>query len=137
MEKFVDPLYSILLLVGLGVVSFIFIWRFGIKMTQTKVVEDAQLEKIIDYLKTVENKINPLWHLNKGNEGHLQRRNEFWTTYMQTTAAVFIVVVIAVLLIAKVITPDAGLPILSAISGFVIAKSVSGSREGGDQGDST
>lgn len=53
---------------------------------------------------------------------HLLRRNEFWTTYGQVTVAVLLLIVVAVLLLTKTIEPDAGLPILSGIAGFAIAK---------------
>lgn len=56
---------------------------------------------------------------------YLQRRNEFWTSYGQVLIAVFILIVITILLLTKSISAEAGLPILSGISGFVIAKGVS------------
>lgn len=52
----------------------------------------------------------------------LERRNEFWTTYGQMIICIFIVAVLSILLLTKTITAEAGLPILSAISGFAIAK---------------
>lgn len=57
-----------------------------------------------------------------------ERNNEFWTTYGQIALAVFIVAVLAVLLLTKTISSEAGLPIFSAISGFAIAKGASVSR---------
>jgi hypothetical protein len=60
----------------------------------------------------------------------LQRRNEFWTAYGQTLLAILIIVVLAVLLLTKTISAEAGLPILSAVSGFAIAKGVAGGRTG-------
>ena len=64
----------------------------------------------------------------EGYSDYLQRRNEFWTTYGQVLIAVFIVIVLAILLLTKVISAEAGLPILAGISGFAIAKGVSGAR---------
>jgi hypothetical protein len=58
----------------------------------------------------------------------LQRRNEFWTSYGQIIVAVLIIVVLSILLLTRSISAEAGLPILSGISGFTIAKSVSSSR---------
>lgn len=58
----------------------------------------------------------------------LQRRNEFWTSYGQTIVAVLIIIVLTILLLTRSISAEAGLPILSGISGFAIAKSVSSSR---------
>ena len=62
---------------------------------------------------------------------YLQRRNEFWTAYGQVLLAVLIVIVLTILLITKTITAEAGLPILSGISGFAIAKGVSAAKSGG------
>jgi ABC-type glycerol-3-phosphate transport system permease component len=59
---------------------------------------------------------------------YLQRRNEFWTAYGQVLLAVLIVIVLAILLITKTISAEAGLPILSGISGFAIAKGVSAAK---------
>ena len=53
---------------------------------------------------------------------YLQRRNEFWTTYGQITLSVLVALVLTILLLTKTINADAGLPILSAISGFAIEK---------------
>jgi hypothetical protein len=57
------------------------------------------------------------------------RRNEFWNTLGQIFLSIFIATVITVLLLTKTIDPDAGLPILSGISGFAIAKTVSTAKE--------
>jgi len=53
---------------------------------------------------------------------HLARRNEFWVSYGQVTVAVLLLIVVTVLLLTRTIDPDAGLPILSGIAGFAIAK---------------
>jgi len=57
-------------------------------------------------------------------EEYLSRRNEFWTLYGQFTIAVFVVICITILLLAKVISAEAGLPILSAVGGFAIGKGI-------------
>lgn len=57
-----------------------------------------------------------------------ERRNEFWNSYGQIVLSVFIIAVITILLLTQTIDPDAGLPILSGIAGFAIAKGVSTSR---------
>ncbi len=62
---------------------------------------------------------------------YLARRNEFWTTSGQTTVAILLLIMVTILLLTKTIDPDAGLPILSGIAGFAIAKSTSSSRGGG------
>jgi len=60
----------------------------------------------------------------------LQRRNEFWTAYGQILLAILIVIVLGILLVTKTISAEAGLPILSAISGFAIAKGISAAKSG-------
>jgi hypothetical protein len=61
---------------------------------------------------------------------YLQRRNEFWTAYGQIIVAALIIVVLSILLITKTISAEAGLPILSGISGFAIAKGVAMGKTG-------
>lgn len=58
----------------------------------------------------------------------LQRRSEFWTSYSQIIVAALIIIVLTILLLTCSISAEAGLPVLSGISGFAIAKSVSVSR---------
>ncbi|GLI33268.1 hypothetical protein [Desulforhabdus amnigena] len=67
-------------------------------------------------------------HFMEAYVDYLERRNEFWTTYGQVLVAVLIIIVLTILLLTKTITAEAGLPILSAISGFAIAKGVTGTR---------
>jgi uncharacterized membrane protein YhaH (DUF805 family) len=58
----------------------------------------------------------------------LERRNEFWTTYGQVIIAALVIIVLTLLLLTKTISAEAGLPILSGISGFAVAKGVSAGR---------
>ena len=58
----------------------------------------------------------------------LQRRNEFWTSFGQVVIAIIIIVVLTILLLTKTISAEAGLPILSGISGFAIAKGVAAGK---------
>lgn len=67
-------------------------------------------------------------YISEGYSEYLQRRNEFWTTYGQVLIAVLIVIVLTILLLTRVISAEAGLPILSGVTGFAIAKGVSGGR---------
>ncbi len=55
----------------------------------------------------------------------LQRRNDFWTVYGQVPIAALIIIVLTILLLTKTISAEAGLPLLSGISGFAIAKEAS------------
>jgi hypothetical protein len=52
----------------------------------------------------------------------LQKIGEIWAIYGQIVLAILIVFTIALLLLTKTISAEAGLPILSAISSFAIAK---------------
>jgi Ca2+/H+ antiporter len=63
--------------------------------------------------------------LSQWHQSYLEKRNDFWEHYGQVALAVLIVVVLAVLLLTKTITAEAGLPILSAVAGFAIAKTSS------------
>jgi hypothetical protein len=67
------------------------------------------------------------------NNEFLARRNEFWTSYIQVIVALVIIIVLAILLITRTISAEAGLPILSAISGFAIAKGVAGGKGSSNQ----
>jgi len=69
----------------------------------------------------------------------LQRRNDFWNTYGQLVLATLIIVVLTLLLLTRAISAEAGLPLLSAVSGFAIAKGANSSRSatsGPDRDDS-
>lgn len=57
-----------------------------------------------------------------------ERRNDFWLAYGQIVIALSIAVLLTVLLLTKTISAEAGLPILSAISGFAIAKASTSTR---------
>ncbi|MBI9055990.1 MAG: hypothetical protein JEY96_19370 [Bacteroidales bacterium] len=67
-------------------------------------------------------------HLAGAYSDYLERRNEFWTTFGQVIIAIVIVIILSILLLTKAISAEAGLPILSGISGFAIAKGVSGAK---------
>ncbi|MBI5352674.1 MAG: hypothetical protein HZB50_08575 [Chloroflexi bacterium] len=49
-------------------------------------------------------------------------RITFWIAYGQIILAVLLIIVLAILILTKSISAEAGLPILSGISGFAIAK---------------
>ena len=55
---------------------------------------------------------------------HLSGRYELWATFGQFAVSVFVVLCITVLLLTRVISAEAGLPVLSGIGGFAIAKGV-------------
>ena len=56
---------------------------------------------------------------------YLTRRNEFWSTYGQFSLSLIVIVFITVLLLADVISAEAGLPILAGIGSFAIGRGVS------------
>lgn len=128
---------NLLLIAGVliaGLIAIIFILWFGkdLLKNQQKIMSDEQLGQMITYFEKAAMKSNPLWHLSNVDAEQLQRRNEFWTTYVQTIVAVVIIVVIAALIISKSITAEAGLPIISGVSGFVIAKTVNNKNSAND-----
>ena len=57
-----------------------------------------------------------------------QRRNEFWTMSGQILLSVLVIAVLTVLLLTGSISAEAGLPILSGVSGFAIAKTTGAAR---------
>ena len=59
-----------------------------------------------------------------GYSDYHQRFNEFWTTYGQVVIAILIITVISVLMLTKTVSAEAGLPILSAIASYAIAKNI-------------
>ncbi len=83
----------------------------------------VEYEKYIAFWKEKNIRPNIPKYLNDAYSDYLQKRNEFWSTYGQIIAAIFIVIILAILMLTKVISAEAGLPILSAVSGFAIAKS--------------
>ena len=56
----------------------------------------------------------------------LRRRNKFWELFGQVALSIAVSVILAVLLLTKSITAEAGLPILSAKVAFVIGKGIEG-----------
>lgn len=67
---------------------------------------------------------NAMKQLSNVHSESLERRNEFWTVYGQVVLAIFIVFALSILLLTRTISAEAGLPILSGVSGFAIAKGV-------------
>lgn len=88
------------------------------------------LREII-HLSPNQNVTNELKAIVDSYADHREKRNEFWTVYGQIVLAIFVVVILAILLMTKTISAEAGLPILSAVSGFAIAKGVNSSKSSG------
>jgi hypothetical protein len=66
-----------------------------------------------------------LQELSEIYRGYLRERNDFWDKYGQILVAVVIITLLTVLLLTKTISPESGLPILSGVGGYAIAKSSS------------
>lgn len=120
---------TILLVVTITILVFLGIWRFGEFLFKQKFFSETRkdIHYIIDNLLHHSSKSpysfqSILHSLGNLYDDHTEKRNEFWTTYGQIVISIFIVCIIALLLLTKVISAEAGLPILSAISGFAIAK---------------
>lgn len=59
---------------------------------------------------------------------YLENRASFFVAFGQILIAITLIVVLTVLLLTRTISAEAGLPILSAIAGFAIAKGASVAR---------
>jgi hypothetical protein len=116
----------------IGIVSILAIVSFGwflfnrsLKVLSEKYPHPFWEEVLFHHFKSnYEHKVL-LRYLHEAFSNFLERRNEFWTTYGQTLIAALIIIILALLLLTKTISAEAGLPILSGISGFAIAKGVS------------
>jgi hypothetical protein len=102
----------LLLAIGLYVFSSDRIRRLIEKRLAGKDDDEAIYEpRIFEYLKAT-------------CKDELERRNEFWFGFGQIIIVALIIVTLTALLFTSKISPEAGLPIISGLSGFAIAKSV-------------
>lgn len=89
----------------------------------TRSINEKQLEKLLDYYKSAEKaEGNVIWHYSNIASNHALRRNEFWTATIQLIGSIVVVSILAVLLIYRVISAEAALPIISAVSGFGLSR---------------
>jgi type IV secretory pathway TraG/TraD family ATPase VirD4 len=73
--------------------------------------------------------VSPVLQKNKEAHGDfLEKRNDFLFGFGQIIIIGVIIIVLAVLLLLEKISPEAGLPIISALSGFAIAKTTGTAR---------
>jgi hypothetical protein len=122
-----NAIYQVsILVVLLGLVAVAAIVYFGLVLTRRWFLEGVPEP---DFMNWLQNPLAPdppreeiLRYLAEAYAEHLQRRNEFWTSYGQVVIAALIIVVLSILLLTKTISAEAGLPILSGVSGFAIAK---------------
>lgn len=108
-------------------VGLLFLWglyRFGARLfAETHTSRFAQLlEFLVGSGPDVRRNQWVVEGLSNWYQAYLEKRNDFWEHYGQVALAVLIVTVLAVLLLTKTISAEAGLPILSAVAGFAIAK---------------
>jgi hypothetical protein len=66
--------------------------------------------------------------LSNALDEYLSRRNEFWTLYGQFVLSAFVILCVTILLLTRVISAEAGLPILSGVGGFAIGKGIATGR---------
>lgn len=114
----------------LGIAALYGVYRFG-KDIYNKTCWDSfrvKEHRLLDWLLNNHPTNNELKALVDSYSDHRERRNEFWAIYGQVVIAIFIVLILAILLITKTISAEAGLPILSAVSGFAIAKGISSGK---------
>ncbi len=113
----------LVLVVGL---LFLFgLFRFGTTLFRSQTFNFlAELRESLVQGPPIDPRFYRWWTESLSNwyQSFLEKRNDFWEHYGQVALAVLIVVLIAVLLLSKVISAEAGLPILSAVAGFAIAK---------------
>lgn len=89
----------------------------------TKSISDKQLEKLLDYHQKKEGvQGNVIWHYANIVGTHSLRRNEFWSATIQIIGSIVVVAILSALLIYKVISAEAALPIISAVSGFGLSR---------------
>ncbi len=114
----------------IGIVAFgLFIYRGRLSWRRPEFLWDDLIERLLRHQPEF-----AVGSLVNAYTEELQRRNEFWTSYGQIIVAVLMIIVLTILLVTRTISAEAGLPILSGISGFAIAKGVSGSRSGPQTG---
>lgn len=113
---------------GLATVGavLVFGWRVFLAIFPGRLYE--YIDRVINFWQATNLRPNLPKYFADSYGDYLQRRNEFWTAYGQVLVAVLLITLLTILLLTKTITAEAGLPILSAISGFAIAKGVSSGR---------
>lgn len=107
----------------IGLAVLIGIVFFAISALSNKNSEFFNYSKYLEFMNKNNIRPNMPKYLNEAYSDYLSKRNEFWSTFTQVIVAAFIIFILAILMLANVISAEAGLPILSAVSGFAIAKS--------------
>ena len=131
-DEYIFWICIIVSIIGLAIIIGLIL--FGMVIMRVKLFKNINNEYFIDkflfhWLDNNQNRLNNIpQHFENAYTEYLQRRNEFWTSYGQIIIAILIAIILCILLLTKSISAEAGLPILSAISGFAIAKGVSSSK---------
>lgn len=130
-------LYCILVVI-VGAFALGMTYCFGRFLAKYNLFDLSLGSKVIDdtlqYLSKVNFRANLPRHFIDANADYLEKRNNFWSIYLQVVVAVFVLIVLAILLITKTINAEAGMPLLSATTGFAIAKTI-GSTQSNRQGN--
>lgn len=126
-----DGAYYLSILFGiLGLIVIIGVIWFGNKIYKAPIWDSLRILNIVESFlgKSSNISTNELKSLVDSCADYRDKRNEFLSIYGQTIIAIFIVITLAILMITKTISAEAGLPILSAVSGFAIAKGANSSK---------
>jgi len=118
----------VITIIGIGILISIILFGRFIYYKPIK-FNDNEKEKILNILDCLnKSPYNFARELANVLSEFVHSRNDFWMTYGQLLIAIFIIIAITILLLTKTISAEAGLPILSGISGFAIAKSISSNK---------
>lgn len=135
--EFNDGVFWLSIAIGvLGIAALYGVFRFG-KDIYNKTCWDSfrvKEHRLLDWLLNNHPTPSELKALVDSYSDHRERRNEFWAIYSQVVIAILIVLILSILLITRTISAEAGLPILSAVSGFAIAKGINSGKNSADYG---
>ena len=123
METLNNTTLLLIIVTIIGVTVLAGVIFFAVNTFSSKNSEFFNYSNYIEFMNKTNVRPNMPRYLNEAYSEYLSKRNEFWSTFTQVIIAAFIIFILAVLMLTKVISAEAGLPILSAVSGFAIAKS--------------
>lgn len=88
------------------------------KEAATQAVARAVAEKMLNQ------DAGPAWPLalRETVKDYLNARNAFWEVFVGVVLAIFVVLVLTILMVFQVISPEAGLPILAAVISYVLGR---------------
>ena len=114
-----------LAVIGVGAATVYAVFKFGRSLSDRELGRwfEGYWALYFDKNRSPQERQHVLQEFSDVYRDYLRERNDFWDKYGQILIAILIIVVLTVLLLTKTISPEAGLPILSGIGGFAIAKS--------------